>query len=83
MNAFEQGGAGVFIAPTTISSEVEKHYGVKVIEQTERVRKHFYAISVERKNLLPGGYCGQQNGARAVGAGWYSGATLKRNRGGL
>ncbi len=49
MKAFGQTGAGVFIAPTPISVEVEKQYGVVVIGQTNEVREQFYAISVERK----------------------------------
>ncbi|QYZ66583.1 MAG: LysR family transcriptional regulator [Gammaproteobacteria bacterium (ex Lamellibrachia satsuma)] len=53
MKAFGQAGAGVFIAPTPISSEVEKQYGVEVIGQTEQVQKQFYAISVERKISHP------------------------------
>jgi LysR family transcriptional activator of nhaA len=53
MKTFGQGGTGVFIAPTPIAAEVEKQYGVKVIGQTEEVRKQFYAITVERKISHP------------------------------
>ena len=53
MKAFAQGGAGFFIAPTAIASEVEKQYGVKSIGRTEEVRMQFYAISVERKISHP------------------------------
>jgi len=53
MKAFGQAGAGVFMAPTPIAAEVEKQYGVKKIGQTEQVRKHFYAISVQRKISHP------------------------------
>jgi len=49
MKAFGQTGAGVFIAPTPISPEVEKQYGVVRIGQTDDVREQFFAISVERK----------------------------------
>jgi len=53
MKAFGKGGAGVFIAPSPISVEVEKQYGVISIGQTNEVRDHFYAISVERKISHP------------------------------
>jgi len=53
MKAFGRSGAGVFIAPTPIAAEVEKQYGVVVIGQTDKVRDHFYAISVERKISHP------------------------------
>jgi LysR family transcriptional regulator, transcriptional activator of nhaA len=53
MKAFGQAGAGVFIAPTAIADEVEKHYGVEVVGQTNDVREKFYAISVERKIVHP------------------------------
>ena len=53
MKAFGQGGAGVFIAPTPIATEVEKQYGVIAIGETEEVLEQFYAISVERKISHP------------------------------
>jgi len=53
MKAFGQAGTGVFIAPTPITAEVEKQYGVVVIGQTDEVREQFYAISVERKISHP------------------------------
>ena len=53
MKAFGQAGAGVFIAPTPIASEVEKQYGVISIGKTDDVREQFYAISVERKISHP------------------------------
>lgn len=53
MKAFGRAGAGVFIAPTPIAHEVEKQYDVMLIGQTEEVRDHFYAISVERKISHP------------------------------
>ena len=53
MKAFGQTGAGVFIAPTAISEEVEKQYDVVAIGQTDEVRAKFYAISVERKISHP------------------------------
>jgi LysR family transcriptional activator of nhaA len=53
MKAFGRAGTGVFIAPTAIVKEVEEQYGVVAIGQTEEVRDHFYAISVERKISHP------------------------------
>jgi LysR family transcriptional activator of nhaA len=53
MKAFGQAGAGVFIAPSAIASEVEKQYGVVSIGQTDQVIEQFYAISVERKITHP------------------------------
>ncbi|HEC17652.1 MAG TPA: transcriptional activator NhaR [Sedimenticola sp.] len=53
MKAFGKAGAGVFIAPTPIAEEVEKQYEVTAIGQTDEVRDHFYAISVERKISHP------------------------------
>ena len=53
MKAFGRAGTGVFIAPTPIAAEVEEQYGVVTIGQTEEIRDHFYAISVERKITHP------------------------------
>ena len=53
MKAFGRAGAGVFIAPTPIAKEVEQQYDVLAIGQTDEVRDHFYAISVERKISHP------------------------------
>ena len=53
MKAFGHTGAGIFIAPTAISNEVEKQYGVIDIGQTNEVRAQFYAISVERRISHP------------------------------
>jgi LysR family transcriptional activator of nhaA len=53
MKAFGQAGAGVFIVPTPIVKEVENQYGVEAFGSTDEVRKHFYAISVERRISHP------------------------------
>jgi len=53
MKAFGQAGIGIFIAPSPITAEVEKQYGVVVIGKTDAVREQFYAISVERKISHP------------------------------
>jgi len=53
MKAFGQAGAGIFIAPTAIATEIAQQYGVRIIGSTEAVREHFYAISVQRKISNP------------------------------
>ena len=53
MKAFGRGGTGVFVAPSPIADEVRKQYDVVAIGQTDEVRDHFYAISVERKISHP------------------------------
>ncbi len=53
MKAFGQTGTGVFTAPTPITDEVTKQYGVVTIGQTDEIREQFYAISVERKISHP------------------------------
>lgn len=53
MKVFGQAGAGLFIAPTAIASEVEQQYGVKMVGQTDAVREQFFAISVERQISHP------------------------------
>jgi LysR family transcriptional activator of nhaA len=49
MKAFGQEGAGVFIAPTAIESEVELQYQVTTIGRTDEIMEYFYAISIERR----------------------------------
>jgi len=53
MKVFGQAGAGVFIAPTAISAEIEKQYSVSVIGSTDEVKEQFFAISIERKISHP------------------------------
>jgi len=53
MKVFGQAGVGIFIAPTAIADEVENHYGVQRVGQTDAVREQFYAISVERRISHP------------------------------
>ncbi len=49
MNAFGQGGSGVFPAPSVIAEEVRQQYGVVVLGHTETISERFYAISVARR----------------------------------
>jgi len=53
MKAFGQEGAGIFIAPTAIETEVTDQYNVRAIGQSHEIKESFYAISVERKIINP------------------------------
>jgi LysR family transcriptional activator of nhaA len=53
MKAFGHEGAGVFVAPSAIESEVERQYQARAIGRIEDVKEQFYAISVERRVLHP------------------------------
>lgn len=53
MKAFGKEGAGVFIAPAAIGSEVERQYQVTTIGRVSEVKECFYAISVERRVTHP------------------------------
>lgn len=45
---FGQAGDGVFVAPTTIESEIKNQYQVRIIGRCPVIKERFYAISVER-----------------------------------
>lgn len=53
MKAFGQRGAGVFIGPTVIESEIETQYGVKALGRAAEIVEEFFAISVERRVTHP------------------------------
>jgi LysR family transcriptional activator of nhaA len=53
MNAFGQGGSGIFPAPSVIADEVCRQHGVNVLGHTETMSERFYAISVERRLSHP------------------------------
>ncbi len=53
MKAFGQHGAGVFIGPTVLESEIETQYGVKVLGRTREIVEEFFALSVERRIAHP------------------------------
>lgn len=53
MKAFGQRGAGVFIGPTVLESEIETQYGVKTLGRTQKIVEEFFAISVERRVTHP------------------------------
>ena len=53
MNAFGQRGAGVFIGPALLESEIEAQYGVKTLGRTDEIVEEYFAISVERRVTHP------------------------------
>lgn len=53
MNAFGQRGAGVFIGPTVLESEIEAQHAVKTLGRTREVAEEFFAISIERRLKHP------------------------------
>jgi len=53
MKSFGQEGAGIFVAPAVIETEVEWQYEVTAIGRVDEVRECFFAISVERRVRHP------------------------------
>jgi LysR family transcriptional activator of nhaA len=53
MNAFGQGGSGIFPAPTIVADELCRQHDVAIVGTTETVSEHFYAISVARRISHP------------------------------
>jgi LysR family transcriptional regulator, transcriptional activator of nhaA len=53
MKAFGQRGAGAFIGPTVLESEIETQYGVKTLGRTAEIVEQYYAITVERRVTHP------------------------------
>ena len=53
LKVFGQAGRGIFPAPTVVTSEIERQYGVRALAELEGVRESFYAISPERKIRHP------------------------------
>lgn len=53
LKTFGGGGAGLFVAPTTVEAEIQRQYDVEVIGRIETVRERFYAITVRRKLKHP------------------------------
>ena len=57
LKVFGQAGRGVFPAPTIVSDEVCKQYGVVRLGELDEVRERFYAISPERRIKHPAVAC--------------------------
>jgi len=53
MKAFGKQGAGIFVAPAAIETEVMLQYEVESIGQVDEIKEEYYAISVERRVLHP------------------------------
>jgi len=50
---FGRRGAGIFVGPSVLTSEIEKQFGVKSLGTTADVVEEFFAISVERRVTHP------------------------------
>ena len=53
MNAVGQAAVGLFPAPSPITREVCRQFGVRSLGTLEAVRQRFYAITVDRKLKHP------------------------------
>jgi LysR family transcriptional regulator, transcriptional activator of nhaA len=53
LKVFGSRGLGLFVAPSVISSEVQREYDVKSLGRVGNVRERFYAISLDRKLKHP------------------------------
>lgn len=53
MKTFGQAGAGVFIVPSAIASEVAKQFQVEIIGSSEEIREQFFAIATEQRLSNP------------------------------
>jgi LysR family transcriptional activator of nhaA len=53
MKVFGQRGLGLFVAPSVITAEVQRQYGVSIIGPLQGVTERYYAISLDRKLKHP------------------------------
>ncbi len=53
MNAFGQGGSGIFPAPAVVADEICRQHGVTLLGHTNALLERFYALSVERRLSHP------------------------------
>ncbi|MDH3978151.1 MAG: transcriptional activator NhaR [Gammaproteobacteria bacterium] len=53
IKTFGQGGAGVFIAPATIETEITTELGVDCVGRTDEMRARFYVLSTEQSIKHP------------------------------
>ena len=53
MKTFGQAGAGLFVAPAAIESQVRELYKVTRVGQPKAITERFYAISIERRLKHP------------------------------
>ncbi|MEY3288626.1 MAG: hypothetical protein RLZZ419_868, partial [Pseudomonadota bacterium] len=53
IKTFGSGGAGLFVAPTTVETEIQSQYNVEIIGRIDAVKERFYAITARRKMKHP------------------------------
>lgn len=53
LKVFGREGAGLFLGPTIIETEICREYNVEVVGRTDEILESFYAITVERKVRHP------------------------------
>lgn len=53
VKTFGTGGAGLFVAPSTVETEIVDQYRVEVIGRIPTVQERFYAVSMRRKLKHP------------------------------
>jgi LysR family transcriptional activator of nhaA len=53
MKAFAQGGAGAFVAPTSIADHIHRQYGLQAVGEITEVGSQVYAITTERRLSHP------------------------------
>jgi LysR family transcriptional activator of nhaA len=53
MKVFGQHEAGIFASPIAVGDQIRDTHGVQLVGQTDEVREHFYAVTVERRIMHP------------------------------
>ncbi len=53
IKTFGSGGAGLFVAPTTVETQIQRQYDVEIIGRIDAVKERFYAITARRKMKHP------------------------------
>jgi LysR family transcriptional regulator, transcriptional activator of nhaA len=53
LKVFGSRGLGLFVAPSVISSDLQREYDVKPLGRVGKIRERFYAISLDRKLKHP------------------------------
>jgi LysR family transcriptional regulator, transcriptional activator of nhaA len=66
LKAFGQGGAGLFVAPTTIADYVCKQYDVRAVGRIESIVEQLYVITTERRIQHPAAVAVSQAASREV-----------------
>jgi len=53
MKVFGQQETGIFAAPIVVADEIKRRHEVQLVGQSDEVREHFYAVTVERRIMHP------------------------------